>query len=41
MIDRMDFEGFNFRANLEESMRVDMDDYSVIMLSKQKSMGKK
>lgn len=34
IIDQMDFEGMNFRADLEESMRVDMDDYQVISQSK-------
>ena len=35
-IDNMDFENMNFRADPSESMRVDMDDYSVIMEEKLK-----
>lgn len=41
MIDRMDHESqsFNFGdIDLDESMRVDMDDYSAIMFQKKNSM---
>ena len=33
MIDRMDYEAFNFNEiDLDESMRFDIDDYSAIMI---------
>ena len=39
MIDRMDFEQFEFgQIDPNESMRVDMEDYSAIMIQKKKSV---
>lgn len=36
----MDFEGFNFRIDPDESMHVDFNDYSLIMDQKKKNKSK-